>query len=269
VSADVKEELKEISTRLKDLVKQQKTNLENYLVIQRKWDREAWQSYFLANPVAFAFAQNFVWAAYDGDKMTQTFAVGADGTLKDVDGRAVTLGKQKIGLVHPLDLRAEATAAWRGLLASASIVPPFEQLDRPVVQVSPDEAKKALSYEFEEKTVFGATFKSRAERLGWRRGSVVDAGEVSSYRKAFDNKKVEAFVRLNGLGVQSYESEVTLGELFFVKLGSIVTGSYTYDEPRSEGDERLLRFADVPAIVYSETVADLRQITKSKDDDED
>jgi hypothetical protein len=60
---------------------------------------------------------------------------------------------------------------------------------------------------------------------------------------------------------------VTLGEFYFIKQGSIVTGSYTYDEPRNENDERLIKFADVPKIIYSETINDLKKITKNKEEE--
>ena len=34
---------------------------------------------------------------------------------------------------------------------------------------------------------------------------------------------------------------------YFVPSGSVGVGSYSYDEPASDRDDRLLRFADVPA----------------------
>lgn len=264
-----KAELKELGAQVRDIVRQQKVNLENYLVVQRRWQRDDWEGYFLANPIAHALAQGLLWGAYNGDALDATFAVGADGKLTAADGSAVRLGKQRVGLVHPLELPADASAAWRSRFERDTIEPPFAQLDRPVHKVDGDERDQTFSFRFEDKSLFGATFKSRAERLGWRRGSVVDAGEVSAYRKAFTTDQVEAFVRLSGLGAQSYEEEVTLGELFFVKQGAIVCGSYTYDEPRDQKDERLIKLADLPAIVYSETIADLHKITKSKDEEEE
>jgi hypothetical protein len=50
-----------------------------------------------------------------------------------------------------------------------------------------------------------------------------------------------------------------------VKSGSVVTGSYTYDEPNAADDPRLIKLSDVPPIIYSETIADLRNITRQKD----
>ncbi len=70
------------------------------------------------------------------------------------------------------------------------------------------------------------------------------------------------------MNVQSYDDggEVTLKDLFFVRPGAVVTGSYTYDEPRNEDDDRLIRIRDVPPIVFSEAVADLTAITKEKEE---
>jgi hypothetical protein len=56
------------------------------------------------------------------------------------------------------------------------------------------------------------------------------------------------------------EAEVKLQDAFFVKAGTVKVGSYEYDEPANEKDERVLRFGDVPPIVYSEIVGDLQKI---------
>ena len=64
-------------------------------------------------------------------------------------------------------------------------------------------------------------------------------------------------------------SEIKLENAFFAKAGSVKIGSYTYDEPSDEKDPRLLRFADVPPIVYSEVLGDLQKISGRKEDAEE
>jgi hypothetical protein len=265
----LKAELKEMGNHIREMVKQQKVNMENYLVIQRKWSKDDWETFFLCNPLAFAFAQNFVWAEYDKNKIKLTFSISEDLSIKDVKSKVVKLSGEKIGLVHPMDLCEAEKNEWNKYLSEKVIEPPFVQIERPVYIVADEEKEKTISYMFEDTTLNGLTFKSRAERLGWRRGSVVDSGEVSSYRKLYDEKHLEVFIKTKGLGVQSdIDNEVTLGEYYFVKLGSIVTGSYTYDEPRNEKDERLIKFVEVPKIIYSETINDLKKITRKKDEEE-
>jgi hypothetical protein len=105
------------------------------------------------------------------------------------------------------------------------------------------------------------TFRGRAEKLGWSRGSVCDAGCVTAYRKIYSGAGVEAFLNIDGMYVGiGMEETIKLCEVFFVKAGSVQIGSYVYDEPRTENDPRLIAFADVPAVPFSETMGDLMKI---------
>jgi Leucine-rich repeat (LRR) protein len=263
LTAAQKTELKDLNAELKEAARQLRASLEYYLIVQRRWKLADWKAFFLAHPLALAFAKRTVWGLYDGAKRTRTFRLAEDGEPKpiDVTGAAVTLAGA-IGLVHPYDLTTAERDAWQAALPEQPIV----QLSRPVYTPSAEELGKTLSYQFEGKTVNVGTFKSRAERLGWRRGSVVDAGAISGYKKLYPTDKIEVFVRVDNLGVgfDGYESEATLQDFFFVKSGSVVTGSYTYDEPRDADDPRLLKLADVPAIVLSETFGDLGAIVKQR-----
>jgi hypothetical protein len=258
---------KELGKAVQEAARQLGSNLEYYLIVQRRWPAADWQTFFTGNPLAAAFASGLVWAMYDGNSLKVTFRAQPDGRLLDLEGKAVALHKDAIiGLVHPLEVAPTERAAWQAALVKAGASVPFAQMERPVHTASGEDRERTLSFAFEDQTVNAATFKGRAERLGWRRGSVIDSGEVSSFRKNWPNDKLETFLRLEGLGVQGfdYESEATLKDFFFVKAGSIVTGSYTYDEPNDAGDERLLKLGAVPPIVYSETLADLHAITKKK-----
>jgi len=104
--------------------------------------------------------------------------------------------------------------------------------------------------------------KSRWRRLGWSRGSVVDAGGISYYYKQFPAAGVDVFIALDGMyvGIDMY-SDITLGKVMFVKHRSVEIGSYTYDEPSGEKDERLAPFGSVPAIAFSEALGDLAKIS--------
>jgi hypothetical protein len=269
VNAKQKDELKALSAEVKEASRALKASLEYYMIVQRRWSAADWKAFFLGHPLANAFAQSLVWSSFEGRKLAQSFRVGAGGELLDVDGNKVTLGAS-IGLVHPLELAERARAAWQSAIDAARLTPPFAQMARPVFAVPGDEKQKTLSHQFDDREVNSGTFKSRAERLGWRRGSVVDSGEVSAYRKTYAVDQIEVFVRAEGLSVQSwdFDQNATVRDFFFVKAGSVVTGSYTYDEPRDAADSRLIKFGGVPAIVYSETVGDLQAIVKQKDEDD-
>jgi hypothetical protein len=57
---------------------------------------------------------------------------------------------------------------------------------------------------------------------------------------------------------------IELGAACFATAGTIERGSYTYNEPEPN-DPRVLRFDQVSAVVYSETVSDLKAIIATKE----
>ncbi|MDQ3623144.1 MAG: DUF4132 domain-containing protein, partial [Verrucomicrobiota bacterium] len=164
-----------------------------------------------------------------------------------------------IGIVHPLELDAGARQAWRQHLADYEITPPFPQLERPVIAPTPEQAARKFLADTKGTQLYAMTFRGRAEKRGWVRGSVCENGAVTGYYKPFPAAAVDAFVQLEGMYVGD-DSSVTLHTFYFVRHGSVRVGSYTYDEPANESDPRLVTAADVPPIVFSEALGDLRHI---------
>ena len=150
-------------------------------------------------------------------------------------------------------------------LADYNVDPPFLQMERPVIFVAEADRDVRLSPRYVGTDLNGMTFKGRAERLGWRRGSVSDAGSIPSYVKSFPGAGAEAILYVDGMfiGIDMHES-VKLEKFCFVTAGSVKFGSYTYDEPADEKDERLIPFGQVPPIVFSETLGDLGKIAGQK-----
>lgn len=264
LTAKHKAELKELTGELREAARSLRSSLEYYMIVQRRWKVADWKAFFTVHPVALAFARGLVWATYEGGRRV-LFRLTFDNKPNFVDavGGLVPLSGA-IGLVHPLDMTDAERAAWQAVLADQ----PLPQLARPTHSASSEELTKKLAYSFDGKSVNAGTFKSRAERFGWRRGSVVDGGAVSAYRKNYPTDHIEVFVRVDNLGIgfDAFDSEATVRDLFFVKSGSVVTGSYTYDEPRDDSDSRLIKLGDVPAIILSETIAELKAIVKAKAD---
>lgn len=261
--ADVKAEFKELSASLKEAVKAQLLRMEALMVRQFRWTTARWRELYLAHPLLVPFAQRLVWGHFDDTgKLTATCRALDDLTLTDAADESFTLpATGQMGVVHPLELAPEPRTAWVRHLADYNIEPPFAQLDRPVVAVKPEQAALKFSKELTGTSLNAMTFKGRAERLGWGRGSVCDAGGISFYRKTFPNAGVEVFLGLEGMyvGVDMY-SDVTLGEVFFVKSGSVKIGGYEYDEPGNDADPRLVAFGAVPPIAFSEALGDLARI---------
>jgi hypothetical protein len=271
-----KDVVKALQKKVRALGKQQAAALEAYLVSRRRWSASDWRAFFAGHALMAALAQRVVWGVYEGEKLVETFLVtdvytGDNGPdevscylAREKDTVALEDKRQQIGLVHALDLKSDDQRGAALAAAEAKKLDPlFAQLERPVHAPAEDKRADKLLWDFDDKQVYCATFKRRADKLGWRRGSVIDAGEVSSYRKTFVEDEVEVFVMLEGLNVQSWfdtESRTSLRKVFFVRPGAVTVGSYTYDEPRWATDERLVPLGEVPAFAYSEAFSELLAI---------
>jgi Domain of unknown function (DUF4132) len=265
------DEFKEMGATLREVARAQKLRLENLMVRQHRWPVPRWRELFLDHPVLFLpFATRLVWGHYDeAGALRGTFRALEDRTPTDAADQPFSLPDVgSVGIVHPLELDDEALAAWRTHLADYEVEPPFSQLERPILRVGDDRRDVRMSPELSGTSLNALTFRGRAEKLGWVRGSVTNAGHVDSYRKVFPAAGVEAFIDLNGLFVSlGMDQSVDLGEFYFVQEGSVSVGSYCYDNPSNAGDARLIAFGAVPPVVYSEVVGDLKRIAGQAEGD--
>ncbi|RBP44596.1 HEAT repeat protein [Roseimicrobium gellanilyticum] len=256
-------EFKELAATLREAVKAQLLRIETLLVRQFRWPTERWWGLYASHPLLLPFAHRLVWSWRDEDGvLAKTFRLLDDGSLTDVEDNMVSLPPRgTVSLVHPLELDDAQRQAWIQHLADYNVEPPFSQLDRPVVTVNEEERGLKFGKQVEGTSLNAMTFRSRSEKLGWTRGSVVDGGGVSSYRKTFSGAGIEAFLLLDGMYIGiSMDESITLGTLSFVKAGTVTVGSYIYDEPHKEDDPRLLAFGDVPPVPFSEVMGDLTKI---------
>jgi hypothetical protein len=124
---DLQEEFKEIGKEIKDIVKSQTPRLEQYLIIQRQWDTEKWQSLFLNNPIMFVYATRLIWGAFNDQKqLLFTFKVQEDQTCINQDGDEVAFEEgQMIRMVHPLILETETINYWSEVLEDEGLSPAF------------------------------------------------------------------------------------------------------------------------------------------------
>jgi hypothetical protein len=264
VGPEVLAEFKDLSANLREVVKAQHLRLENLLVRQRRWPVARWMELFLKHPLLIPFATRLAWGHYDDDgKLLATFRALDDLSLTTPGDEEFSLPQTgQVGMLHPLELEEATRQAWQRHIADYNIEPPFPQMDRRVVTLREQDRETRLIADFANKELNAMTFRSRAEKLGWHRGSVADAGMITFYRKAFPAAGADILLYLDGMfvGADMYAS-VKLQHAYFVKSGSVKIGSYIYDEPSDENDERVLRLKDVPPIVYSESLADLQQIS--------
>jgi hypothetical protein len=265
---EVKTEVKALNKLLRESIKGQTARLELCLVRQRRWTVARWQELFEVNPLLQSFAARLVWGVYDEEGLLQrTFRRYPNGILADAGGEMVELENVAgfVGIIHPLELDDEALSAWREHLGRMKVKPPFPQLDRPVARLDPQHGNRKEIGVADKVCLSYGTFRSRAEKRGWQRGSVVDAGGISSYCKVFPGAGVEVYLFTEDIYIGCDPMDpMTLGVAYFAKAGSVEVGSYTYDEPGSGDDPRVLSFGQVPPVVYSETISDLEAIVEGQ-----
>jgi hypothetical protein len=261
---EVKSEFKELSAGLKEAVKSQLLRMETLMVRQFRWPAARWHELYLQHPLLLPFAHRLIWGAYDkGGKLAGTFRALEDRSLTNADDESYTLPNGcGVGIVHPLELTHDVRQTWLKHLADYDVVPPFAQLERPVVTVKPEHRATKFGNELAGTDLNAMTFKGRAERLGWARGSVCDAGCINFYLKSFPAAGVDVFVETEGMyvGIDMY-SNIKLGKVFFVRHASVQIASYVYDEPGDANDSRLVSYGEVPAIAFSEAMGDLAKIS--------
>ncbi|MFY7888844.1 MAG: DUF4132 domain-containing protein [Spirosomataceae bacterium] len=263
ISQELADEFKEMGKEIKDIVKSQSGRLEQYLVIQRKWTVDKWQSLFMENPVMFAYAIRLVWGIFnDKNELVDTFICQQDQTLINEKGDEFELSEGlECGIVHPMSLSEAQIEYWTNALSDAGLEPIFPQLQRNVVALEEADGNVKISKKYQGSQVVGYSYVGTLEKLGWYRGSVIDGGAIASYFKDFAELGITAITtQLGGIGVGYLEYNAEIESVMFVKKGVVRFGNYVYDEPQHENDERLIAFKDVPTIVYSEVMSDMEAL---------
>jgi uncharacterized protein (DUF2267 family) len=265
---EIKTEVKTLTKLLREAVKGQTARLELTLVRQRRWPVARWRELYENHPLLRSFASNLLWGIYDpSGTLLRTFRRYPNGLLADAAGalEELTESDTSVGMIHPLELDALVTDAWRAHLARFKIKQPFPQLDRPVELMDPLHGNRRSISLTQDSKLSAGTFRSRAEKRGWARGSVIDAGGISSYYKLYPGAGVEVVLPTNNfyVGIDPME-EIELEAAYFATAGSVERGSYIYDEPAPD-DPRVLRFDQVPTVVFSETLSDLKAIIATKE----
>lgn len=264
ISKELKDDLKELAKELRTSGREYARTLDQYLAVKRKWEKEDWKNSFLCNPLRFAFAPRLVWGVYDEEILKMSFRPTEEGTFVDIENEEISLPEGKIALVHPMELDSTSQLEkWKEHLSDYEISQPLIQLEREVYICTEEDKKKKYLYLFKGCEVPVGSFKSRATSCNWLRGSVVDAGEISEYRKEYGESGLEAFINLENLNVSVYDynEKTKLKSCYFVKAGTVQKGSYIYDAPGKETDHRLYKLGDVPPLIFSEFMRDLYLIS--------
>ncbi|MCU0436472.1 MAG: DUF4132 domain-containing protein [Raineya sp.] len=268
---ELKTEFKEIAKEVRDIVRSQSDRLEQYMVIGRRWTKENWERFFLGNPIMFVYAIKLIWGEFDKNgKLVNAFYCSEDTTLLNLEDEEISIEEENmVGMLHPLHISEQERRQWQDKFYDLCIETIFDQMNRAVHSITDTDKNLFISNHFSGRKVDARAAVGYFEKLGWQRGSVVDGGMVSAYRKSFEEAGVDAMIEVDGIYMGWYEyDDARTGRLFFVKTGSVQFGSYTYDEPSDDKDKRLIPFKDISDIIYSEIMGDLEKIAPKPEEEQ-
>jgi len=255
-----KSEITAVKKLITKTVKQQTTRLEQALVSQRTWTTVRWQELFEVNPFLQSFASRLVWAVTDDSGVqTKLFRRYPNGLLANAEGDLIELEESdnRIVLVHPLNIDDDTRKKWREHLLRMKIKPPFAQLDRAVEKLPESHTNRRSIVIADQKQIANGTIRSRASKQGWEQSGY--NAEISAFCKVFPGAGFSAFLLIKGCYMGGSPTTLaTLGEAMFIRGESGKNEQWYEGQPSAADAENVITFAEVPAVVYSETVADLQ-----------
>jgi hypothetical protein len=161
--AALTDRLAQLKKDLKVIGPDQVRRLERALGSQRRWRAEDFDAHLRRHPVMTHLARRLVWLASDGT----SFRCVDDGSLATPADETWELSPDlDVRLAHPLELGAEACAAWSTTFGDYQLLQPFPQLQREAFSLTAEERARGIVDRFVGARVPGARFFSLKHR-GW------------------------------------------------------------------------------------------------------
>lgn len=267
---ELQDEFKVIGKEFREVMKLQHQRMQNYMVAQRRWTVKRWQELFMNNPVLYPYSTSLIWGLYDkNEKLTTSFFFDYESFRNSKQEEVTLFPDGYVGIVHPMELNDNEREAWKNILEEYAIEPPFNQMFREVIVLEDKDKNKKMYRELADKKIDMYAFRSTVEKNGWARGSVQDGGSVASYYKPLLSVNIDVFMNIYGFSVDGYDYDdgVTIESVYFVKHDAVSTGNYSYDEPYDEKDKRLIPFENVPPIIYSEIMMEIKRLENLADNE--
>nr|WP_255578369.1 DUF4132 domain-containing protein [Chitinophaga sp. sic0106] len=251
-SKETKKFFKELQKQLPAMAAQQAERLQQFLVNQRSWKAAQWLELFLQNPLMFVFANRLIWAVYDEENQLMTsLRCTEDARLITISGAAIELPPfATVRLLHPLQMDAAMMDQWKQHLTANNITPAFEQLDRQVTTLQPEQRMQTMITDFEDIAADQEVIQQHLLSRGWQ-PQTNEEGVAHTWYKSNDIQQVEARIATYNI-YQESGIRCKLGNLYFTRQ---LTTEQISSAPTTPAD--LLQLYKVPPVFFSETVTDI------------
>jgi hypothetical protein len=254
--------VKEFVKSLKEVVTRMTHRLETSMISGRRWTVADWQGRFERHPVFRVFGMRQIWGVYDGSgKLLRTFRLYENGLTADGMGELEEFseGAASVGLVHCLAMDDESRKAWGAHFARFKVKPVFKQIDRPVHALDELHRNRKQIQMTDEVTVTAGELRRELRGKGWSLGSTSDGGWIDCVYRKFPACGIEVYLPVNGLHAASVkDDEVNVRAGYFART---VQGKKAYRDQMDVAEP--IPFGDVPPIVFSEVMADLKFLSES------
>ncbi|RRR97600.1 DUF4132 domain-containing protein [Glycomyces terrestris] len=133
---------------IKSAATEQVKRLEDAMVQCRSWTVAEFRRYLVEHPVTWQLTGRLVWE-YSTEDGWRSFRLAEDRTPADVEDEPFDLPEDaQVRIAHPLSL-GKGVEAWAEVFADYEILQPFEQLVRPVFELTAEERESGRVARFE------------------------------------------------------------------------------------------------------------------------
>jgi hypothetical protein len=258
---DSEAELKDTRKFLKEAVSRQTLRLQDAMISGRRWAIDVWTNRFGKHPLFRIFAMRLVWGVYDMDgKLLRTFRLYPNGLTADETGALEEFSESNasIGIPHRMELHDKMAKEWSAHLRRFKVKPLFSQPDRPVHRLDPEHGnRREIRLTIDTKTTAG-TLRKKLLGRGWSLSATGDGGRLCGMWRRFPGCMIEAYLPAHGLHAGSMKDDPVTLEAAYFAPGNPAKRNYP-DFPATCA----VPFAEVPPVIYSETLADLTAIMES------
>ena len=248
IRTDFKAELTELKRLAKDvssLLVGQITAIEQSYINDRSWDFSAWKKQYWNHPVRRQITHSLLWVIMD--ETISITVLPTDKGLEDLSGKLQKPSKSTtVKLWHPLFEDTKTIVAWREKIESLKLEQAFKQAHREIYIVTDAERQtEVYSNRFAAHILRQHQFKALCNSRGW---TYTLQGMWDSWN--IPQKQLPAFNLIVEYAVDMVETAEQTASGIPLYLSSDQVRYLSHDNTR-------MNLADIPAIVFSETMRDV------------